>query len=413
MPRRMPVYLDNHATTRLDPRVLDAMMPFLQEQYGNPASRAHEYGWTAEAAVNIARARVGRLIGAEAEEVVFTSGATESINLAIKGTAEGLFQRSRRPGYQVITAATEHRAVLDACHRLEDFGFRVVVLTVDKFGRVSPDAIARAITDDTVLVSIMWANNEIGTIAPLEEIAALCRTRGVLFHTDATQAVGRIPVDLRRVPADLVSFSAHKMYGPKGVGALYVRPHTPRIPLAAQIDGGGHERGMRSGTLNVPGIVGFGKAAELAAQEMTEENMRIADLRDRLVAGIRHRLGETFINGHPDARLPQNASITFPGLRADAMMMAMKDVAVSSGSACSSAQPGDSHVLRAIGLSASDSKGTLRFGLGRFTTREEIDYAVQRVVESAHSLKATAIRGQESSLASAVSRGRELSEPLS
>jgi cysteine desulfurase len=412
MTRRMPVYLDNHATTRLDPRVLDAMMPFLQEQYGNPASRAHEYGWTAEAAVNVARAQVARLIGAEAAEIVFTSGATESINLAIKGTAEGLFQRSRRPGYQVITAATEHRAVLDACHRLEDFGFRVVVLPVDEFGRVSPDAIARAITDDTVLVSIMWANNEIGTIAPLEEIAALCRGRGVLFHTDATQAAGRIPVDLRSVPADLVSFSAHKMYGPKGIGALYIRPHTPRIPLAAQIDGGGHERGLRSGTLNVAGIVGFGKAAELAVQEMTEENSRIADLRDRLVAGIQLHLGDTIVNGHPVGKLPHNASVTFPGRRADALMMAMKDIAVSSGSACSSAQPGDSHVLHAIGLSASESKGTLRFGLGRFTTREEIDYAVRRVVETAHGLKAKALSVEESPHVPALSRAEELPRPL-
>jgi len=411
MTRRMPVYLDNHATTRLDPRVLDAMMPFLQEQYGNPASRAHEYGWTAEAAVNIARAQVGRLIGAEAEEIVFTSGATESINLAIKGTAEGLFQRSRRPGYQVITAASEHRAVLDACQRLEDFGFRVVVLPVDEDGRVSPDAIARAITDDTVLVSIMWANNEIGTIAPLREIAALCKARGVLFHTDATQAAGRIPVDLRHVAADLVSFSAHKMYGPKGVGALYVRPSIPRIPLAAQIDGGGHERGMRSGTLNVPGIVGFGKAAELAAKEMAEENVRIADLRDLLVAGIQHHLRDTFVNGHPVDRLPHNASVTFPGRRADALMMAMKDIAVSSGSACSSAQPGDSHVLRAIGLSASDSKGTLRFGLGRFTTREEIEYAVRRVVESVHGLKATLRSGQEPVHVPALSPAEELPRP--
>ena len=408
MSRRMPVYLDNHATTRLDPRVLDAMMPFLQEQYGNPASRAHEYGWAAEAAVNIAREQVGRLIGAGAEEIVFTSGATESINLAIKGTAEGLFQRSRRPGYQVVTSATEHRAVLDACHRLEDFGFRVVVLPVDKYGRVSPDAIARAITDDTVLVSIMWANNEIGTIAPLREIAGVCKARGVLFHTDATQAAGRIPVDLRQVPADLVSFSAHKMYGPKGVGALYVRPSIPRIPLAAQIDGGGHERGMRSGTLNVAGIAGFGKAAELAAKEMAEENVRIGDLRDLLVAGIQHHLREATVNGHPVDRLPHNASVTFPGRRADALMMAMKDIAVSSGSACSSAQPGDSHVLRAIGLSASDAKGTLRFGLGRFTTREEIDYAVRRVVESARGLETTPRAGQEPVHAQALSPAEEL-----
>ena len=396
MGRQLPVYLDNHATTRLDSRVLDVMMPFLREQYSNAASRAHEYGWMAEAAVDIARAQVGRLIGADAEEIVFTSGATESINLAIKGTAEGLFQRSRRPGYQVITAATEHRAVLDTCRRLEDFGFRVVVVPVDGFGRVSPDDIARVITDDTVLVSIMWANNEIGTIAPIADIAALCKVRGVLFHTDATQAAGRIPVDLRRVPVDLLSFSAHKMYGPKGIGALYVRKHSPRIPLAAQIDGGGHERGMRSGTLNVPGIVGFGKAAELAAEEMTEDNVRIGELRDLLIAGIRHHLEDVSINGHPREKLVHNANITFPGTSADALMMAMKDVAVSSGSACSSAQPEPSHVLRAIGLSEPESKGTLRIGLGRFTTREEIDYTVRRVMESVASLRGTKTRGQES-----------------
>jgi cysteine desulfurase len=385
MARRLPVYLDNHATTRLDPRVLDAMMPFLREHYGNAASRAHEYGWMAEAAVDIARAQVGQLIGADVEEVVFTSGATESINLAIKGIAGGLFQRSRPPGYQVITAATEHRAVLDTCRRLEDFGFRVVVVPVDECGRVSPDDIARVITDDTVLVSIMWANNEIGTIAPIADIAALCKARGVLFHTDATQAVGRIRVDLRGVPVDLASFSAHKMYGPKGVGALYVRRHTPPIPLAAQIDGGGHERGMRSGTLNVPGIVGFGKAAGLAAEEMTEDNARIGDLRDLLIAGIREGLEDVFVNGHPIHKLPHNASMTFAGRRADALMMAMKDVAISSGSACGSAQPEVSHVLRAIGLSESEAEGTLRFGLGRFTTREEIDYTVRRVVESVRS----------------------------
>jgi cysteine desulfurase len=396
MARRQPVYLDNHATTRLDPRVLDVMIPFLREEYGNPASRAHEYGWLAEAAVDIARAQVGRLIGAAAEEIVFTSGATESINLAIKGTAEGLFQRSRRPGYQVITAATEHRAVLDTCRRLEDFGFRVVVVPVDEFGMVSPGDIARVMTDDTVLVSVMWANNEIGTIAPIADIAALCKARGVLFHTDATQAVGRVPVDLRRVPVDLLSFSAHKMYGPKGVGALYVRHHTPRIPLAAQIDGGGHERGMRSGTLNVPGIVGFGGAAGLAEVEMIGDNVRIGDLRDRLIAGIREHLGDVFINGHPSAKLPHNASVTFPGRKADDLMMAMKDVAVSSGSACSSAQPGPSHVLRAIGLSESESKETLRFGLGRFTTDEEIEYTIRRVVESAHSRTSTTVRGEES-----------------
>jgi cysteine desulfurase len=396
MARQLPVYMDNHATTRVDPRVLDAMMPFLGEHYGNAASRAHEYGWMAEAAVDIARAQVGRLIGADPEEIVFTSGATESINLAIKGTAEGLFQRSRRPGYQVITATTEHRAVLDACRRLEDFGFRIVVVPVDEFGRVSTDDIARVMTDDTVLVSIMWANNEIGTIAPIADIAALCKARGVLFHTDATQAAGRIPVDLRRLPVDLLSFSAHKLYGPKGIGALYVRTHSPRIPLAAQIDGGGHERGMRSGTLNVPGIVGFGRAAELAAEEMAEDNVRIGEFRDLLIAGIRHHLEDVCINGHPNEKLVHNASITFPGMSADALMMAMKDVAVSSGSACSSARPEPSHVLRAIGLSEPESKGTLRFGLGRFTTREEIDYTVRRVVESVRSLADSKTCGRES-----------------
>ncbi len=379
---RAPIYLDNHATTRIDPRVLDAMMPFLRDQYGNAASRAHEFGWFAAAAVDVARARVARLIGADSREIVFTSGATESINLALKGLAEAVFNRKQKSGYHIITVASEHRAVLDSCAHLERAGFRVSVLPVDEYGRISADQVAHAITDETILVSVMWANNEIGTIAPMEEIARVCSKRGVLFHSDATQAVGKIPVDLTRIPVDLLSFSAHKMYGPKGIGALYVRSRNPKIPLESQIDGGGHESGVRSGTLNVPGIVGFGRAAEICGEEMEQEAGRVIVLRDLLVGELRQQLPDVVVNGDPENRLPHNASITFPARRAERLMRGMKEIAVSSGSACSSAQPGPSHVLKAIGLSPAMAAGTLRFGLGRFTTREEIEYTVLKVVEA-------------------------------
>ncbi len=378
---REPVYLDNHATTKLDPVVLEAMLPYFSEYYGNSASRSHEFGWKAEAAVERARTQVAALINADASEIIFTSGATESVNLALKGAAEVIYTRTHRSGYHLLTVATEHRAVLDSCSALEKVGISITRIAVDELGRVDVAEIARAMTDDTFMLSVMWANNEIGTLAPMAEIAALCRPRGILFHSDATQAVGHVPVDVRKIPVDLLSFNAHKMHGPKGIGALYVRTASPRVPIVGQIDGGGHEKGLRSGTLNVPAIVGFGTAAEVAGAQLESSAHRTGALRDGLVEGIRRDVGDISINGHPTERLPHNASITFPGLRADAMMMAMKDLAVSSGAACSSAHAEPSHVLRAIGLTDADASGTLRFGLSRFTTVEEVDHAVRRVVE--------------------------------
>ena len=380
---KLPIYLDNNATTPLDPRVLEAMMPFFKEHFGNASSRSHEYGWMAETAVDVARGQVAHLIGASPEELVFTSGATESINLALKGLVEGMRRRTGRQAMHIITAFTEHHAVLDTCNELELRGGGWTALPVDRNGRVDVAAVDRTITRDTVLVSIMWANNEIGTIAPMAEIAEVCRARGVLLHTDATQAIGKVAVNVREVPVDLLSFSAHKMYGPKGIGALYVRGGMPRITLSPQIVGGGQEHRLRSGTLNVPAIAGFGKAARIVETEWLEESKRIAQLRDQLEDEIRAVLPNIQINGHPTERLANTSSITFPGCRADAMIMAMKDVAVSTGSACSSAVPEPSHVLRAIGRSVSDAKATLRFGLGRFTTREEILYAARRVIDVA------------------------------
>lgn len=374
----LPVYLDNLATTRVDRRVIDAMIPLMDEVYGNASSTQHEFGWRAEAAVEQARRRVAALVGALPEEVIFTSGATESVNLALKGAARG--QRAR--GNRIITAATEHHAVLDACARLEEEGFDLVRLPVDGYGRVDPDDILRAMTPGTILVSLMTANNEIGTIGPVAEVGALCAERGVLFHTDATQAAGKIPLDMRAMRCDLLSFSGHKMYGPKGVGALVVRSGPPAIRLTPLFDGGGHERGIRSGTLNVPGIAGFGVAAEIAARVMDEESRRLAALRDRLVDGVRNALHGVRLNGHPSLRLPHCANLLFPGADADAVMMAMKDIAVSTGSACSTARPEPSHVLRAIGLGREEMRSSLRFGLGRFTTDEEIEYAAGRVSET-------------------------------
>ncbi len=374
----IPVYLDNQATTRVDRRVIDAMIPLMDEIYGNASSTQHEFGWRAEAAVMQARRRVAALVGAEPEEVIFTSGATESINLALKGAARSL----RGKGNRIITAVTEHRAVLDTCIRLEEEGFDVIRVPVDGFGMVDPDDVARAMTPGTILVSIMTANNEIGTIAPVGALGALCREREVLFHTDATQAAGKIPVDIHAMHIDLLSFSAHKMHGPKGVGALAVRAGRPSIRLVPLLDGGGHEKGLRPGTLNVPGIAGFGVAAEIAATALPEESRRLSGLRDRLVEGITGGVERAGLNGHPTLRLPHNANLLFPGARADAVMMAMKDIAVSSGSACSSASPEPSHVLRAIGLGREETLCSIRFGLGRFTTEEEIVYAIGRVTET-------------------------------
>ncbi len=379
----LPIYLDNHATTRVDPRVLEAMLPWFSQEYGNAASRQHEFGWRAEAAVQQARTRVAGIIGASPEEIVFTSGATESINLALKGAAESFAAR----GNHLITAATEHAAVLDTFKRLSDLGFETTVLPVDHDGLVRPEQVAAAIRKDTILVSVMTANNEIGTIAPIREIARICRSRGVLFHTDATQAIGKISFDVRQEEADLVSFSAHKMYGPKGIGALYLRSARPALRLVPQMDGGGHERGLRSGTLNVPAIVGFGMACEIAAQELEEDALRVGRLRDALVERMQAGIEGVRLHGHPALRLPNNANLAFPGVRADALMMQMKEIAVSTGSACSTATPRPSHVLRALGLSDEEVLSSIRFGLGRFTTGEEVEYAAARVVQAAKTLR--------------------------
>jgi cysteine desulfurase len=376
MALRLPVYLDNHATTQPDPRVVDAMLPFLREHYGNAASKQHEYGWIAEAAVELARAQVASLLGATAREVTFTSGATESINLALKGIAEAYAGK----GKHIVTAATEHRAVLDTCRSLERAGFSVTYVPVGPDGLISAEALANAVSTSTILVSIMAANNEIGTIAPLREIGSLCRERRILFHTDATQAVGKIPLAVSDLPVDLMSFSAHKMHGPKGVGGLYVRASQPAIRIVPHIDGGGHESGLRSGTLDVPGIVGFGKAAEIAKREMGVDMERVQKLRDRLHEGLRSRIDGIRLNGHPALRLPNNLNVVIPGTRSDRVMMDLKsDVAVASGSACSSASPEPSHVLRALGMRDSDVRASLRFGLSKFTTEEEIEYAIERV----------------------------------
>ncbi len=378
----LPIYMDNHATTRVDPRVLEAMLPYFGDVYGNAASRSHSHGWDAEKAVDAAREQVAALIGASGKEVVWTSGATESNNLAIKGAAE--FYKDR--GRHIVTSVIEHKAVLDACKRLEREGYDVTYLPVATDGRVDPEAVRAAITDKTVLVSIMLANNEIGTINPVEEIGAIVKEKGALFHIDAVQGVGKIPFDVNRAHADLVSLTAHKMYGPKGVGALYVR-RKPRVRLTAIIDGGGHERGMRSGTLNVPGIVGFGKAAEIAMAEMPEESRRVLAMRERLRTGIQARVSDTFVNGSMDYRLPGNLNISFAYIEGEAMLMALKDLAVSSGSACTSASLEPSYVLRALGVEEEMAHTSIRFGIGRFNTDDEIDYAIDLVARKVDKLR--------------------------
>jgi cysteine desulfurase len=382
MSLKLPIYMDNHATTPVDPRVVEAMLPYFTEVFGNAASRSHPFGWTAEKAVENARDQVGTLIGASGKEIVWTSGATESDNLAIKGAAE--FHKDR--GNHIITAETEHKAVLDTCKRLEKEGFDVTYLPVEKDGRVSPAAVKAAMTDKTILVSIMLANNEIGTVNPVEEIGAEVKQRGALFHIDAVQGVGKIPFDVNKARADLVSLSAHKMYGPKGVGALYVR-RKPRVRITAQVDGGGHERGMRSGTLNVPGVVGFGKAAELCAAEMESEGKRLLALRERLREGIQAQVTDTFVNGSMEHRLPGNLNISFAYVEGEAMLMGLKDVAVSSGSACTSASLEPSYVLRSLGVAEEMAHTSIRFGLGRFNTEEEVDYVVKTVVGKVKKLR--------------------------
>jgi cysteine desulfurase len=382
MALKLPIYMDNNATTALDPRVLEAMMPYFTEVYGNAASRSHSFGWTAEKATDQAREQVAALIGASGKEIVWTSGATESDNLAIKGAAEFLKDR----GNHIITAQTEHKAVLDTCKRLEKEGFVVTYLPVDKEGRVDPEAVRAAMTDKTILVSIMLANNEIGSVNPVAEIGAAVKEKGALFHIDAVQGVGKIPFDVNASRADLVSLSAHKMYGPKGVGALYVR-RKPRVRITAIIDGGGHERGMRSGTLNVPGIVGFGAAAELCRLEMAEESKRTFALRERLRKGIMDRVSDTYVNGSLEHRLPGNLNISFAYVEGEAMLMALKDVAVSSGSACTSASLEPSYVLRAVGVGEELAHTSIRFGIGRFNTEEEVDFVIDLVTKKVGKLR--------------------------
>src|SRR6516164_3141004 len=374
---KLPIYMDNHATTRTDSRVLEEMLPYFSETFGNAASRKHEFGWVAEQGVEQARERIAKLIGANTKEVIFTSGATESDNLAIKGVAE----MYREKGNHIITQATEHKAVLDTCKRLEKFGFRVTYLPVQKDGRIDLDDLKRAMDDKTILVTIMTANNEIGVLQPIREIGALCHERGVLFHTDAVQAVGKVPFNVIQENVDIASISAHKFYGPKGVGALYVRRKNPRVQLVAQIDGGGHERGMRSGTLNVPGIVGLGQACEIAQKEMPEESLKLRGLRDRLKAGLEARLDEVYVNGSMEHRLPNNLNMSFAYVEGESLLMGINDVAVSSGSACTSATLEPSYVLKALGVGEGLAHTSIRFGLGRFNTQEEVDYVIDKMVQ--------------------------------
>lgn len=372
---KFPIYMDNHSTTAVDPRVLEIMLPYFSEKPGNAASRSHAFGWEAEAAVENARSQIAALIGAGPKEIIFTSGATESINIAWKGS----YEMAADKGNHFITVATEHKATLDCAKYLEKRGCKVTVLPVDSTGLVDPQDVKRALTDKTVLVSIMHANNEVGTIHPIEEIGRITKERGVLFHVDAAQTVGKIAVDVNAMNIDVLSFSSHKMYGPKGIGALYVRRQNPRVRLGAVIHGGGHERGMRSGTLNVPAIVGMGKACEIGTTEMKEEAVRLKSLRDRLMTGIFSRLDAVYLNGHPEKRLPNNLNVSFAYVEGEALMMGLKEIAVSSGSACTSASLEPSYVLRAMGVGEDLAHTSIRFGLGRFNTAEEIDLAIGRI----------------------------------
>ncbi len=379
---RTPVYLDNQATTPLDPRVLEAMLPFFVEKFGNAASRTHSFGWEAEKAVEKARRQVAQLAGAQPREIVFTSGATEADNLAIKGVLEAAAPARRH----LITMQTEHRAVLDAVRRVERQGCRATYLAPGDDGLLNLDQLREAICAETALVSVMYANNEIGAVQPVREIGAICREKGVAFHCDAAQAFGKIPLDLEAENIGLMSVSAHKLYGPKGVGALFIR-RSGRVRLEAQMDGGGHESGYRSGTLNVPAIAGFGEACAIARREMAEEAARTAAQRDRLLAQLRAGLDDVWVNGSMERRLPGNLNVSFGGVEADTLLMSLPDVALSTGSACSSASPEPSHVLRALNVGAWRERSAVRFGIGRFNTDEEIDYAAARVVESVNKLR--------------------------
>ncbi len=381
---KLPIYMDNHATTPVDPGVLEAMLPYFTTKFGNAASRNHSFGWEAEEAVDAARNQIAGLVGGKSKEIIFTSGATESDNLAIKGIVE--FYKEK--GNHIITCVTEHKAVLDSCRALERQGKATVTyLPVDKYGMVDPDDVRRAITDKTVLISIMYANNEIGTIHPIREIGKIAKEKGIIFHCDGVQAVGKIPVDVEADGIDLLAMSGHKIYGPKGIGALWVRSRGPRVRLTPIIDGGGHERGMRSGTLNVPGIVGFGKACELAKAGMAEEAARLTDLRNKLQAGLFERLDEIYLNGHPTERLPGNLNLSFAYVEGESLLMGISDVAVSSGSACTSATLEPSYVIRALGINEELAHSSIRFGLGRFNTEEEVDYVTERITREVRRLR--------------------------
>jgi cysteine desulfurase len=380
---KLPIYMDYHATTPMDPRVFEAMKPYFLQTFGNAASRNHSFGWEAEEAVEKSRKQIASLIGATAKEIVFTSGATESNNLALKGVAEMYAEK----GNHIITAATEHKAILDTCKRLEKHGVRVTYLPVQTNGLVDLDQLQAAITDKTILISIMYANNEIGVIQPIAELGKIAKARGVLLHTDATQAVGKVPVNVIKDNIDLMSMSGHKMYGPKGVGALYVRRKSPRVQITSQMDGGGHERGMRSGTLNVPGIVGLGEACALCQAEMPEESKRMAFLRDKLRDKLQSELDETYINGTFEHRLPNNLNISFAYVEGESLLMGINDIAVSSGSACTSATLEPSYVLKALGAGDDLAHSSIRFGLGRFNTEEEVDYVAAKVIDVVKKLR--------------------------
>jgi cysteine desulfurase len=380
---KLPIYMDNHATTPLDPRVLEAMMPYLTGIFGNAASRNHSFGWEAEQGVEKAREQIAKLIGATAKELIFTSGATESTNLALKGVAE----MYREKGNHIITQVTEHKATLDTCKKLEKMGYRVTYLPVQADGLIDMEDLKRAMDDQTIIVSIMYANNEIGVIQPIQEIGKLCHEKGVLFHTDAVQAVGKIPVNVMTDQIDLLSLSGHKIYGPKGVGALYVRRRNPRVQLSEQINGGGHERGMRSGTLNVPGIVGLGAACEICMDEMAAEAVREAELRDYLKAKLEAALDYTQVNGNMEHHLPGNLNMSFVYVEGESLLMGINDIAVSSGSACTSATLEPSYVLKALGLGDDVAHSSIRFGLGRFNNKAEVDYVSDKIIDVVQKLR--------------------------
>ena len=384
VPMKLPIYMDNHATTEVDRRVIETMLPYFTEKFGNASSRNHVFGWDSEAAVDRAREQVASLIhAASPREIVFTSGATESDNIAIKGIAEAYVQK----GTHLITCAIEHKAVLDSCKSLERKGYRVTYLPVRANGLIDLDKLRDALTDKTILISIMAANNEIGTIEPVREIGQIAKEKGILFHTDATQAVGKIPLNVEEMGIDLLSLTAHKLYGPKGVGALYVRSSKPRVKLSPLIEGGGQERGIRSGTLNVPGIVGLGRACEIAQKDMVADGERLTGLGQRLKVQIVGQLDEVSVNGDPLQRLPGNLHLSFAYIEGESLLMALKDIAVSTGSACTSASLEPSHVLRAIGLEEHLAHSSIRFGLGRFNTEEEVDYTARRVIEEVRRLR--------------------------